>query len=53
MKTNQATGNTFLSRCRAERVLPGDFRKKIYRSIAELQVDLDDSLYRYNHERTN
>ena len=29
------------------------FRRKIYRSIAELQIDLDDWLYRYNHERTH
>ena len=30
-----------------------NFRKKIYRSITELQEDLDDWVYRYNHERTH
>jgi len=30
-----------------------NFRKKIYRSIAELQEDLDDWVYRYNYERTH
>ena len=30
-----------------------NFRKKIYRSISELQEDLDDWVYRYNHERTH
>lgn len=29
------------------------FRKKIYRSIEELQVDLDEWLAYYNHERTH
>lgn len=29
------------------------FRKKIYLSIEELQKDLDDWLYYYNHERTH
>jgi transposase InsO family protein len=29
------------------------FRKKIYRSIEELQVDLDQWLWYYNHERTH
>ncbi|MFZ6747295.1 integrase core domain-containing protein, partial [Undibacterium sp. JH2W] len=29
------------------------FRKKIYLSIDELQKDLDDWLYYYNHERTH
>lgn len=29
------------------------FRKKIYRSIAELQADLDKWMYNYNHERTH
>lgn len=29
------------------------FRRKIYRSIEELQVDLDDWLYSYNHVRTH
>ena len=29
------------------------FRKKIYLSIEELQVDLDDWLYYYNHTRTH
>jgi transposase InsO family protein len=31
----------------------GAFRKKLYRSIEELQVDLDTWLVRYNTERTN
>lgn len=29
------------------------FRKKIYLSMEELQKDLDDWLYYYNHERTH
>lgn len=29
------------------------FRKKIYRSLDDLQHDLDGWLYRYNHERTH
>lgn len=29
------------------------FRKKIYHSIAELQADLDQWLWQYNHERTH
>jgi transposase InsO family protein len=29
------------------------FRRKIYRSIEELQVDLDDWLHSYNHDRTH
>jgi transposase InsO family protein len=29
------------------------FRRKIYRSIEELQIDLDDWLYYYNHDRTH
>jgi hypothetical protein len=29
------------------------FRKKIYRSIAELQADLDRWMYTYNNERTH
>lgn len=29
------------------------FRRKIYRSIAELQIDLDDWLHYYNHDRTH
>jgi hypothetical protein len=29
------------------------FRKKIYRSIAELQADLDRWMYNYNNERTH
>ncbi len=29
------------------------FRRKIYRSIEELQRDLDDWLHDYNYERTN
>jgi hypothetical protein len=29
------------------------FRKKIYRSIAELQTDLDRWMYNYNNERTH
>jgi len=28
------------------------FRRKIYRSIEELQIDLDDWLHHYNHDRT-
>ena len=29
------------------------FRRKIYRSIEELQIDLDDWLHSYNHNRTH
>ncbi len=29
------------------------FRRKIYRSIEELQIDLDDWLHSYNHDRTH
>jgi len=29
------------------------FRKKIYNSLEELQKDLDDWIYRYNHDRTH
>ena len=29
------------------------FRKKLYDSLDALQADLDDWLYRYNHERTH
>jgi transposase InsO family protein len=29
------------------------FRRKIYRSIEELQIDLDDWLHHYNHDRTH
>lgn len=29
------------------------FRKKIYRTLEQLQQDLDEWLYRYNHERTH
>ena len=29
------------------------FRKKIYRSLDELQHDLDEWVHRYNHERTH
>jgi len=29
------------------------FRKKIYKTIEELQSDLDDWIYKYNHERTH
>lgn len=29
------------------------FRRKIYRSIEELQIDLDDWLHYYNHDRTH
>jgi transposase InsO family protein len=29
------------------------FRRKIYRSIEELQMDLDDWLHHYNHDRTH
>ena len=29
------------------------FRKKIYNSLDELQKDLDDWIYQYNHERTH
>jgi transposase InsO family protein len=29
------------------------FRRKIYRSIEELQMDLDDWLHSYNHDRTH
>jgi len=29
------------------------FRRKLYRSIDELQADLDDWLKQYNHERTH
>ena len=29
------------------------FRKKIYKTIEELQKDLDDWIYKYNHERTH
>lgn len=29
------------------------FRKKIYRSLDELQADLDQWLWSYNHERTH
>ena len=29
------------------------FRRKIYRSIEELQVDLDQWLHYYNHDRTH
>lgn len=29
------------------------FRRKIYRSVKELQIDLDDWLHYYNHDRTH
>ena len=29
------------------------FRKKIYRTLEQLQIDLDEWLYHYNHERTH
>ena len=29
------------------------FRRKIYRSIEELQMDMDDGLHSYNHDRTH
>lgn len=29
------------------------FRKRIYKTIEELQKDLDDWIYKYNHERTH
>ena len=29
------------------------FRKKIYRDIETLQADLDEWLFKYNHERTH
>jgi transposase InsO family protein len=29
------------------------FRRKIYRSIEELQIDLDEWLHTYNHDRTH
>ena len=29
------------------------FRRRIYRSIEELQIDLDDWLHHYNHDRTH
>jgi hypothetical protein len=41
---------------KANRCPSGDqvaFRKKIYHSIEELQVDLDPWVWQYNHERTH
>lgn len=32
---------------------PITFRKKIYNTLDELQKDLDDWLYHYNHQRTH
>jgi hypothetical protein len=29
------------------------FRKKVYRSIEEIQLDVDEWVWRYNHERTH
>ena len=29
------------------------FRKKVYRSIDEIQLDLDEWIWQYNHERTH
>lgn len=37
----------------AARVLSSSAQRKIYRSIEELQIDLDDWLHYYNHDRTH
>ena len=29
------------------------FRRKLYHSIEQLQVDVDDWIYHYNHDRTH